>query len=180
MGVLMVRVNLLPPERRPVKNRIKLIALFLGLTLLLADVSSYWYNYYRRQKVEQQITAEENRLQLLYPAYERLREADGKQKQIASRQQILLTLTRERKSWYGILAELSLIIPPQVRLTEIGTGDGGWLFMRGTTDNLAGLTDFMDKIEQSELLAEPELKKSEWNPEAAVLVFELTTKIRGI
>lgn len=178
----MIRINLLPPyERQPSLpiNRLFLIAGCIFFIVLIAiysyDVIYIWHN-------ERQIIEARNQYELLRPTESVMLAANSKQQNIQAKNNILVNLTKERKSWPPIITHLASLTTPRIWFTELGSTDKDTIKIIGLADNYQELATFLQRIEQDSLLAEPSLVQAEAasNHATPATKFEITVKLKEL
>lgn len=175
-----IRINLLPPDERQERwpiNRLFAAALLLGL-MCLSLFSGY--NAYREYELEQELTAARQQLQLLQPTQEKMVTTNSQQQVFNAKNTLLTKLTAERKPWYAVVSRLAVIVPPQVWLEELGSGDKNTFKLKGNALTYPDLASFMQVLDQDDLFIEPVLIKAERDSQSAVTKFEMTVKVKGL
>ena len=175
----MISMNLLPPaERRPV---IPLKRVFAAVSLagIMVCITLYAFGFYHEYKTEQQVIEERNRYELLSPTRAKIRSVEEQQKLLASKNKIILTLTKERRSWHTVLAHLGAIAPQALWLTEI-KGDRKQLTLQGTAVTYQDLSLYMQNLAAHQVFAEPVLLRAEPDGSGGLTRFEFTVKLKEI
>lgn len=175
----MISMNLLPPaERRPV---IPLKRVFGAVSLagIMVCITLYAFGFYHEYKTEQQVIEERNRYELLSPTRAKIRTVEEQQKLLASKNKIILTLTKERRSWHTVLAHLGAIAPQALWLTEI-KGDMKQLTLQGKAVTYQDLSVYMQNLAAHQVFDEPVLLRSEPDGSTGVTRFEFTVKLKEI
>ena len=176
----MIRINLLPPAERQPKWSLKRIFLILGALACFICASLFSCNLFMIWHVERQITDARNKYELLMPVQVKMVEANGKQQVISAKNNMLVTLTAERKSWHTIITHLGVITPPEIWLTELGTVDKNLIKITGTAMSYPVLAQFIETLEQDDVFTTPVLLGAVLTPKAAVFLvkFEISVKFK--
>lgn len=176
----MIRINLLPPQERHTNICLSpVIAAVSGLMLTVFAVL-YGYGYYCEVSLTQKINETRNQFELLRPTQEKMLIAAQKQQQLGVKNNILIALTGERKSWHAILSHLGTITPEQVWLIELSNSDKNMLSIKGMAATYPDLAEFMQKLGQGNLFTDPVLIKAERDQGLAATRFEISVKVKGM
>jgi len=176
----MIRINLLPLAERqsiwPV-NRLLLGAACLVFMILS---SIYSYSLFAVWNMERQLQNTRNQYQLLQPTRTIMTSAKNKQQQFDKKNVILVELTKERRSWYGIIEHLTAVTSPQIWFTEMVKSDKGTIQMKGWAETYQIVAEFMQTMENDPSFIEPVLTNVEKDPVTQATKFEIVIKPRGI
>ncbi|SMD06511.1 PilN domain-containing protein [Sporomusa malonica] len=175
-----IQINLLPPEERQERwpvNRLFAVAALLGLMCFSLFAG---YNVYRVYELERDIAAVEQQLQLLQPTQDKMVSTNSQQQVINAKNTLLTKLTTERKPWYAVVSRLAVIVPPQIWLEELGTGDKNTFKMKGNALTYPDLANFMQLLDQDDMFIEPVLIRAERDSQSVVTKFEMTVKVKGL
>ncbi len=173
----MITLNLLPhTERRPFMHVHYLIAI---ISLLGFVVCSIFYGYgLWQEKIAQQ------RLQIAYVRYELLRPVetvmtttDQRQAQLTAKKDVLLTLTKERLSWYSVFVHLGTITSSTLWLSDV-SGDTKEMVIKGKVVHYHDLSRYMQMVAKIPFLSEPALIRSDADKKQEVTGFELAVKFK--
>ena len=177
----MMRINLLPQEERQSKWQFHRIFTMVSLVIGLLCISIYAYGEYQIWSVGRQLQEAGNQYQLLRPTQEKMLAAGNKQQSINAKNNILLTLTTERKSWYSILARLGAVVPPAVWLTDLSMTDATLLRLSCMAVSYPDAADFLRRLEKDDMFNDLTLIKAEHGDMALpVTKFEITVKLKGM
>ena len=176
-----LKINLLPEAERPVSERYRQGVLLAVLTCLLLLAGTYGYGVYREQALEERLAQAEQQYQLLRASELTMGVAQQKWTTLQARQQLLLTLTKQRTSWQAILAHLGVVAPKTVYLTEVNSGDGGVVSLKGTAADASQILTFAQKLERDELFAQPTiLTVSQGDGAMDGAKFEILVKVKEL
>lgn len=178
----MIRINLLPlSERRP-KYPAKWIIAIISSFIFIICTAVYCYNTVVIWNYEQQIVEAQNQYELLKPTQQAMIYANNKQQVINAKNNILGTLTNERKPWPIIINHLAAVTTPRVWFTEIGENDKGSLKIVGVAADFQELALFLHNLEKDEMFTEVTLNQADSTPNQAVTGtrYEIIVKLRGI
>lgn len=176
----MITINLLPTSQRPCGWLVRRAAMLLMLPLILLFCGLVIYNSCRIWSLEKQVNTVRQQYELLMPAQEKMQLAVAKQSILQEKHTRLIKITAERKPWSAILAHLGIVTPSQIWFTELKTGEGNVLIIRGNTRTYPDLAAFISILEKDELLGEPVLIKTEQDNKQSFTHFELTVKLKEI
>jgi len=176
----MIRINLLPPDERQPELPLGRICLLVGLLVSVILFSIYGYGMYTIADMERQIHDTRIQYELLRPTQEKMLATSTQQQLINTKNNLLVMLTKERKSWHAIMTHFGVVITPNVWLTEIGLADKNALRIKGVAASYPELASFVKKVEQDDWLSEATLVNSENNPSLNATGFELLVKIKGM
>ncbi|QDR80330.1 PilN domain-containing protein [Sporomusa termitida] len=175
-----IKINLLPPDERqefwPVNRLFAVAALLVFMCFCVFAV----YNAYTIATLEDRLTAAQQQLELLRPTQAKMASANSQQQAINAKTNLLAKLTTERKPWYALVARLAVIMPPQIWLDELGTGDKNTFKLKGNALTYPDLAAFMQLLEQDDLFTEPVLIRAERDQQLMVTRFEMNVKIKGL
>jgi Tfp pilus assembly protein PilN len=131
--------------------------------------------------IERQIADTCNKYELLMPVQMIMLEASAKQQVISAKNNILVTLTAERKSYHAIISHLGAITPSTIWLTEFGIVNVNLIKITGMAISYPDLANFIERLEQDEVFTDPVLLGAEINPNSAVVLveFEISVKLKG-
>lgn len=176
----MLLINLLPPAERRTGwplNRIA-VAGFLALLAMLGAV--YGYGMYTIAKYEKLLAETRTQYELLRPTREMMLQTNKSQQATGAKNNLLVALTKQRRAWYTAIAQLGVMIPREVWLTELSTVDNQTLRLQGMAKSYPDLAGFMHKIEADAMFAEPVLVKAERDNTLPVHRFEILLKFKGL
>lgn len=175
----MIRINLLPPIQRQSKWPLNRIFIATSCAVLLSVSAMYAYLAYSAWTLENKIIRMRNQYQALLPVQEQMRTTGAIQQTINSKNAILIQLTNERVSWYGIFSHLGMVAIPQVWLTDVSLADKTTLKLKGMALTYPDLAAFVQKLDPSPIFGEPVLLNAEKDTVTAATKFEMTVKIKG-
>ncbi|EAX47864.1 Fimbrial assembly family protein [Thermosinus carboxydivorans Nor1] len=176
----MIQINLLPPAERRPKWPLSRMFAAAGMVVVFVCVCLYGYSWYQIRELEVAIAQTRNQLELLRPLQAKMIDAQTKQQRLDAKNNILVALTRERQSWYALVARLGIVTPPQVWLTEVAAAENGAVRLKGMAAAYPDLAAYVKKLEQDDIFAEPVLVKAERDGARTVTRFELTVKVKGL
>ncbi|MGI6091433.1 MAG: PilN domain-containing protein [Veillonellaceae bacterium] len=178
----MLRINLLPLSERSPKYPIKIIIGLVSCLLLISFTAIYCYNSFIIWNLERQITETRNQYELLKPTQQAMIYAGNKQQTINAKNNILTTLTNERKPWPPIINHLAAMTTPRVWFTEISEADKETLKIIGIAADYQELAAFLRNLEKDKMFADPMLVHADSSPSQAIIGtrYEITVKLRGM
>lgn len=179
----MIRINLLPEtERRsdwPLKKLYKVTSCFLAIILILI----YSYNVYIIWHTGREIADLKKQYELLRPTEAVMQDALSKQQVITAKNDILVNLTNERKTWPAVITHLATLTTPRVWFTELGTVNSDSIKIIGLADNYQELAIFLQHLEQDTVFTEPSLVQADTtrnNNRNSITKFEIVVKLKGL
>jgi len=115
------RINLLPPEREQQRRARQLTTTIVaaGVALVLVLVIVYAGELVRAHSEKNKLKAQQDQNALLQAQVSRLSSFDQKERELAQKTQLLSTLTQNEVRWSVVLADVSLVIPSNVWLTNL-------------------------------------------------------------
>jgi Tfp pilus assembly protein PilN len=146
-----------------------LVVLFCG--------SLYGFNEVSLYAATRQLDEARSRSELLRPMREKKLQADAALETIQRKQTVLSALTKDRLSYYAILAGLTVKTPPSLRLTDL-EAHKGMLTIGGMAPSSSELALFIERLEQDTILTEPVLVKVEQPATLTANRFRMTVKIK--
>ncbi|WP_378956334.1 PilN domain-containing protein [Pelosinus sp. sgz500959] len=176
----MIRINLLPVTERQPKWPVNRLLVATGLLVIMVLSSIYTYTLYDVWSLERQLQNTRNQYQLLQPTRTLMASAKNKQQQFDKKNNIVTLLTKERRSWYGIIQHLTADTSPHIWFTELAKSDKGAIQIKGWTATYPLVAEFMQTIEQDQFFIEPTLTNVERNGMTQTATFEILVKPRGI
>ncbi|CUH94093.1 putative membrane protein [Propionispora sp. 2/2-37] len=180
----MIRVNLLPPEKRPSGLSFAKISVTIIVVSLSVCLLSYSYYEYVILDLKNHIMAAENQQELFRPLAKERVKADKLIRTIRQKEAVLLTLTRERKPWNALIDRLTEITPQKVWFTQIGM-DGNKndnvIKIHGIALQHAELAELLSMLEQDPFFLHPVLTVGQFDFSLTVPVvrFEISMQIRS-
>ena len=176
----MIRINLLPEAQRQPKWAFgRIVATSVSLVAVIS-ILVYAYGAYSVWTLEQQIAAARSQYELLQPTREKMAAAATKQQAIQTKNNVLIALTAERRSWYGVLAHLGTVTPSDAWFIDVTSVDQNNLKISGMTKNYPDLANFLRRVEQDPFFAEPVLIKAERQGTMPATRFEISVKLKGM
>ena len=176
----MIRINLLPLAERPSKWPVNQLLLGASLLLMIIFSSIYTYNLFVTNTVEKQLRDTRNQYQLLMPTRDIMTSAKSKQQQFDKKNNILAALTKDRRSWYGIIEHLTAVTSPEIWFTDMVKSDKNTIQIKGWSASSLTVAGFMRTIENDQFFIEPVLTSVEKDPVTQAAKFEIVVKPRGI
>lgn len=175
-----IKINLLPASARKEELPLKrLLATAAALVFLLLS-GLYGYSLYTAQQLEQELSDTRNQYELLRPTRDKMTASGSKQQQINAKNNLLISLTKERKSWYAVLTHLGTVTPPQIWLTELTVAEKNTLRLKGMATTYPDMAKFMQIFTNDEMLGEPVLISAEKDGTLPVTRFEMIAKFKGL
>ena len=159
----MIRVNLLPAERRKVKGpafglqAAQKIALGGSLILLLALAFvgwRYWALGREAQQIERDIEAQRREEQRLQQVIAEVRDFETRRERLQQRVSLIEELRRGQTAPVHILDQVSRALPDMMWLTKM-TQSGYDVTLEGNCLSLTSLSDFVGNLEGSRYFARP-------------------------
>lgn len=175
-----IKINLLPLSARKEELPLKKLLAIVTVCLVFVLSGLYAYNQYTTWQLERQLSNTRNQFELLRPTRDKMAAANSKQQQINTKNNLLITLTQERKSWYAVLAHLGAITPPQVWLTELTAAEKNTLRLKGMAATYPDMAKFMQVFNSDEMLGDPVLISAERDGTLPVTRFEMIAKFKGL
>jgi len=176
----MIRINLLPPSERPSKWPVNRLLFGVGFLIVMIFSSMYSYSLYQVWSIEKQLQTTRNQYQLLQPTLVIMTSAKNKQQQFDKKNNILAVLTKERRSWYGIIQHLTTVTSPQIWFTDMVKSDKDTIQIKGWSATYLGVAGFMKTMESDQFFIEPVLTSVEKDAVTQATKFEILVKPRGI
>lgn len=122
-----VRVNLLPREveerNRAVRQRA--LATGAGALLVLGLAGGYLYQVRQVGAAEDQLAAEQDRLQALEAEVATLREYEDLESRVTASESLLATALGGEASFAGLMQDVAAVVPSDVALTQVTVTLGG-------------------------------------------------------
>jgi len=176
----MIRINLLPPAERPSKWPVNRLLLGAGFVMIMIFSSIYSYSLYEVWNMEKQLQATRNQYQLLQPTRVIMESAKNKQQQFDKKNNILAMLTKDRRSWYGIIQHLTAVTSTQIWFTDMVKSDKNTIQIKGWAATYLTVAEFMKTMENDQFFTEPVLTNVEKDTVTQATKFEIVVKPRGI
>lgn len=176
----MITINLLPPSERLSAWPFKKIVFVCGVMLLVIYSSIFVYNWFTIWSLEKNLAAANQHYNLLRPTQDSMQLAATKQLAIDKKNNTLVAITGERKSWYGVISHFGIITPPQIWLTELTASDKNIILVKGNAMTYPDLASYLDSLEKDKLVTEPVLIKAEQDSKYNYTKFEMTVKLKEI
>jgi len=176
----MIRMNLLPLAERPSKWPMNRLLLGAGFLIIMILSSMYSYSLFAVWSLESQLQNTRNQYQLLQPTRVLMASAKNKQQQFDKKNNILVVLTKERQSWYGIIQHLTAVTSPQIWFTEMVKSDKNTIQIKGWAATYPLVAEFMKTMESDQFFIEPVLMNVEKDNVTQATKFEIVVKPRGI
>lgn len=177
----MIRINLLPPERRSPKWPFKRMVAGISVLTLLLCVLWYGSGVVRLWQAERQFAEITAKYELLRPTEQKMNDALKKQQMITAKNNTLVNvLTKDRKSWYSIIIYFGAIMPPHVWLNEVAAVDKDGIKVTGMAMNYPDIANLLQKMEHDDMFSDPVLVKADYDPALAATKFEISVKIKGL
>lgn len=176
----MIRINLLPPAERPSKWPVNRLLLGAGFLIIMILSSIYSYSLFQVWNIERQLQDTRNQYQLLKPTREIMASAKNKQQQFDKKNNVLAVLTKDRRSWYGIIQHLTAVTSPQIWFTEMFKSDKDTIQIKGWAATYLVVAEFMQRMESDQFFIEPVLTNVEKDTVTQAAKFEIVVKPRGL
>lgn len=178
----MIRINLLPLHERQSALPLHRLFMIIGCIFLIITFAAYSYGVITIWHTERLLSEARNQYELLRPTESAMLAANAKQQTVQAKNNIMVNLTKERKSWPPVITHLASLTTPRIWFTELGSVDKDTVKIIGLADNYQELATFLQRLEQDSLLAEPALVQAEAsaNPAAPTTKFEITVKLKGM
>ena len=176
----MIRINLLPLAERPSKWPVNRLLLGVGFVIIMIFSSIYSYSLYEVWNMEKQLQTTRNQYQLLQPTRVTMESAKNKQQQFDKKNNILVVLTKDHQSWYGIIQHLTSVTSPQIWFTDMVKSDKGAIQIKGWAVTYLTVAEFMKTMESDQFFTEPVLTNVEKDTVTQATKFEIMVKPRGI
>ncbi len=148
----MIRINLLPAEKKPVRSTARqyLLLYVLCVAVTGAAIGFVWYNQARNieklQRRESELKAEAAK----YAKYEKILQGLTKQKElIQKKKEVIQSLERDRDKMARVLALLSLWVPADKVWFETVSVSGDKVDVAGIALSNESVAEFMRNLEQS-------------------------------
>ncbi|WP_094604672.1 hypothetical protein SPSIL_020990 [Sporomusa silvacetica DSM 10669] len=176
----MITINLLPPSERMPTWLFKKTVLLCGIILLVLYGSIFAYNWYTIWSLEKDLAAARQHYSLLRPTEDNMQLAANKQQAIDKKNNTLVAITKEQKSWHAVISHFAMITPSQIWLTELAVSDKNGILLKGNAMTYPDLANYLDSLEKDKLITEPVLIKAEQDSKFNYTKFEMTVKRKGI
>ena len=179
----MIKINLLPLEQRKVHlplNKIFLISTGVMFLLMIAVYSAgVIEEYFLKQELEK---TNETYHQMSY-VVDRKQQFDIKQQEINKRNDILVSLSKNTKSWNSLLVHLGSILTTDVWVTDVKMNDKQVLSIRGMAASYPALAKTLKNFEKDNFFVNANLVNSEagkGEQDKALTVFEIQTSFKEL
>ncbi|AIF51784.1 PilN domain-containing protein [Pelosinus sp. UFO1] len=173
-------INLLPLAERQPKwpiNQFLIISIFL---LLLLFSSLYCYNTYKIWSIEKELQATRNQYELLQPTRIQMINLDAKQQLYDKKNNLVVSLTKGRSTWYSIIQHLVTITPQDLWFTDLSNTDKGVVYIKGSAGAYPAVAQLMKNLENDPIFTEPNLNKVESDGTLSIVKFEIMVKFKGM
>lgn len=176
----MIRVNLLPLAERQSKWPVDKLLVGAGFLVLLLFTSIYSYSLFQVWSMEKQIQTATNQYQALEPTRLLMVNATAKQQEFDKKNTIIVSLTNERQSWYGIIQHLATQSSAQIWFTDLVKTDKGTIQIKGWSTTYPLVAEFMKTLENDPFFTEPILNSVEKENATQTTKFDIIVKPKGI
>lgn len=173
-------INLLPLAERQSKWPIKQL-LFISISLLLLLFSClYCYNTYKIWSIEKGLQATRNQYELLQPTRIQMINMDAKRQLLDKKNNLVMSLTKERSTWYSIIQHLVTITPQELWFTNLSNTDKGIVYIKGSAGTYPAVAQLMKNLENDPIFTEPNLNRVESDETLSIVKFEIMVKFKGM
>jgi Tfp pilus assembly protein PilN len=181
----MIRINLLPPEERPVQRSYSLprAPVFIAVGLFLLVAAPIGTTAYRQDSSLQALTesigearAESARLK---PQIDRVHRLNRESQELSHRIRVVKDLDKASTFYVEMLDELSKLLPKHMWLVRFDEQPGNRASVIGVTFSNLIVADMMVRLDRSDHFQSVELVKIERDSllGRSVLVFQLTVRL---
>lgn len=173
-------INLLAPIDRPSRLPLKRMGGFFLIITGCIMVGIYSYGQSNIMAMQHKINIIRVESELLRPTEQKMRAVSERQQVIQTKNNILVSLTNERKSWHAVLTHLGVVITGNVWLHEVGITENSLLRIKGVAENYPEIAAFIKRVEQDDFFLEPKLVGTETASLAEHTTFEIIVKVKGM
>lgn len=180
----MIKINLLPPEKRILnclsKTALSIIIFFIILICVFVYVQGCTQIYTLKDQLERS----NERYELLSKSVERKQAIEEKNISLEKKNNVLIDLSKNRISEYAIMIHLSNLVIDNVWLTEVSLNNNNELILKGNAVDYKTLATFLKKIEQDRIFRNTSLINSESKQDPlsnkSITVFEILVKFKEV
>ena len=176
----MIKINLLPLDQRQSKWPINTLLLGVGVLVMILCSSFYGYSLFKVWSLEKDLQITRNHYQALQPTLVMMTSANNKELQFNKKNNIVMSLTKERQSWYNIIQNLTAQTSPQIWFTDLIKSDKGGIQIRGWAATYPLVAEFMQTMENSQFFTGLTLNSVEKDPMTQATKFDIVIKPRGL
>jgi type IV pilus assembly protein PilN len=173
-----IKINLLPPEERLPKWRVRRIFSVLSLAVIILLSLVFGVNAVQLYFANKELQAVSSRYMQLGYQEEQMQQANALSAELNQRKALRDNLSKGQVDCFSVLAQISAAAPSGLWLSGLEV-QGASMKVQGMTKDYSDLVTFMQNLAQSQEFNEPVLVKSERDGKLPVNHFELTVKIRG-
>lgn len=179
----MIKINLLPPEKRNLNYLIQNVIIVMIFFTILLCLSVYVQGYIEICTLKDQVDHTNKQYGLLNKTVERKVEIEEKNILLEKKNNILIDLSKNRISEYAMMVHLSNLIIDNVWLTEVSFSNSE-LTLKGNATDYKVLAAFLKKIEQDQLFKTTSLINSVTKQDSIsnknITVFEILIKFKEV
>lgn len=171
--------NFLPKEKQPESFAWSAFTTGAVLLVMFSCLMLFAGNCWQLYRTENKLQDQQERLLLVASDREKMRQLQEAQTEYRKANEIMAELSKNRRSYYGLLLYLGLSRTDGVVLSEINTDAGGEIYLQGQGSSFETVNTFLDSLRgEKELFKEaPQLEKTEIDNQGAVR-FKLKGKIK--
>lgn len=180
----MIKINLLPPEKRIGNCLNKNVLSIISFFIILLCVAVYIKGYTQIYTLKDQLERSNERYELLSKTVERKQAIEEKNILLEKKNDVLIDLSKNRISEYAIMVHLSNLVIDNVWLTEVSLNNNNELLLKGNAFDYKALAIFLKKIEQDHIFKNTSLINSESKQDPlsnkSIAVFEILVKFKEV
>ena len=145
----MIKINLLPPEQRKVKIPLKKAFLITSGLVLMLLIAVYTGALVEEYFLKQELAKVNETYHQMSYVMDTKQQFDVKQQEINKRNDILVKLSKNTKSWNSLLIHLGSIMTNDVWLTDVKMNDKQVLSIRGMAASYPALAKTLKNCEKT-------------------------------
>ena len=157
----MIKINLLPPEQRKVKIPLKKAFLITSGLVLMLLIAVYTGALVEEYFLKQELAKVNETYHQMSYVMDTKQQFDVKQQEINKRNDILVKLSKNTKSWNSLLIHLGSIMTNDVWLTDVKMNDKQVLSIRGMAASYPALAKTLKNSEKDTYFNNVNLVNSE-------------------
>ncbi|MCL6584489.1 MAG: PilN domain-containing protein [bacterium] len=158
----MIRINLLPKRKKKSLSIGKELTSGVIFLLLLFGAVALWYHQlnFKIENLQRQISETKRQIETSNIQIDKIKKLKEEKKEVERKLNIIKELKSRQKGPAPLLNQLSLIIPDEIWLSSLSS-KGSQLSLEGMSLTANNVADFMKSLENTGLLRQIELDKTE-------------------
>lgn len=178
----MIKINLLPPEKRRKQIPLKRFITIVMSSFVIVWVGIYFFMLFQAAILQDSILSAKESYQLMTKSIEKKEITEKKQQVINKKNAVVTGISKNINAEYAVLSNISELVTANVWLTEFHMNEKKVVRIKGNASSYLQLATFLNRFENNKAFTEVSLTSANVTKVSnqEITQFEVTAKFKEL